>query len=61
MDQPKANKNCATPKVVVPASEDSAAFKVNRAINIKISSPAYKLPNSRSAREIGLAIKADYL
>ena len=57
IDQASANINCAEPKVTVLTSDDDAAFKVNKAIKIKINSPAYKLPNKRSANEIGLAIK----
>ena len=57
MDQPKARINWAEPRVIPLISELVAAFKVNKAIKIKINSPAYKLPNNRKAKEMGFATR----
>lgn len=56
MDQASARINCAVPSVIVLINDDVVAFKVSKAIKININSPAYKLPKSRNAKEMGLAI-----
>ena len=57
MDQANDNTNCARPNVTELVTEDEdAALSVSHAINIKISSPAYRFPNNRSDKEIGFAI-----
>lgn len=56
MDHPKDKTNCVTAKLaVLIGALDTLPCNVINAIKIKISSPAYKLPNNRSAKEIGLA------
>src|SRR3990167_8834180 len=57
IDHHKDSKNCVTLSIVVPTTSDAVACSVNNAIRIKMSSPAYKLPKSRNASEMGLAIK----